>query len=268
MNYMLEEFFTYEKLYLAIFSLIVIAAVFVVRRLVNRSIVGFCEKARLKKHIGNILRMLANILIYAVGLTILLQAWGLPTEWFISVSALTGAAIGFASTQTLGNFLAGLYIMITRPFEVNDYVKIDAVEGEVKEITLNYVKIYTPTYTIMQMPNRTVLNSSITRCMDDEGIAYFFPMSFASKVYSTSWIHLSDLFEKIVEPAIDEFWGEHGDVLPRKPEVSVSRVEFLNRTLMIRMFIPEGEAKLLYDLQPELQKTILKRLDDYGEAKG
>jgi small-conductance mechanosensitive channel len=203
-----------------------------------------------------------------VGITILLQTWGLPTEWFISVSALTGAAVGFASTQTLGNFLAGLYIMITRPFEVNDYVKIGTAEGEVKEITLNYVKIYTPTYTIMQIPNRTLLNSSITRYMDDEDIAYSFPMSFASKVYSTSWVHLSDLLEKIVEPAIDEFWDKHGDVLTRKPEVSVSRVEFLNRTMMIRMFVPEGKTQLLYDLQPELQKMILKRLDDYREAKG
>ena len=77
---MLVEFFSYEKLYLVFLSFIVIAAVLVVRWLVNRSIVGFCEKASLEKHVGNILRMLSKILIYAVGITILLQAWGLPIE--------------------------------------------------------------------------------------------------------------------------------------------------------------------------------------------
>lgn len=262
---MLEEFFTYDKLYLAVFSLVVIVAVFVAKKLVSRSINGFCEKARLEKNIRNLLRMVSDIVLYAVGITIILQAWGLPTEWFISISALSGAAVGFASTQTLGNFLAGFYIMITRPFEVDDYVKIGAVEGEVKEVNLNYVKIHTPSYTLMEIPNRIVLNSSITRCMNDEGIDYSFPMSFAGKVYSTSWVRFSDLSNKIVEPAIEAFWEKHGDALPRKPEASIARVEFLNRTLMIRTFFPKGEARRLYDLQPELQRMILERLDDYRE---
>ena len=265
---MLEKFFTYEVLYLVIFSLAIGVAIFIVRKLVNRSLITFSEKTGLEKHVQNILRMVSNIAIYALGVTVLLQIWGLPTEWFISVSALTGAAVGFASTQTLGNFLAGLYIMITRPFKVDDYVKLGAVEGEVKEISLNYVKIYTPTYTLMEIPNRTVLNSSIIRCMNDEGIDYSFPMSFASKVYSTSWVRFSDLSDHIVKPAIEAFWIKHCTVLPRKPEAAVSHVEFLNRTLMIRMFFPKGKARLLYDLQPELQTMILERLDDYREKEG
>ncbi len=157
--------------------------------------------------------------------------------------------------------------MITRPFEVADYVKIGEVEGEVKEITLNYVKIYTPTYTLTEMPNRTVLNSSITRYMSEDGIDYSFSMSFASMVYPTSWVHISDLYEKILEPAVDEFWGKYGDILQRKPKVSISRVEFLNRTLTVRLFIPAGKSKRLYDLQPELQKMILTRLDGYRKEK-
>ena len=50
---MLEEFFTYEKLYLAIFSLVVIVAVFVAKKLVSRSIKGFCEKARLARALAH-----------------------------------------------------------------------------------------------------------------------------------------------------------------------------------------------------------------------
>ena len=69
---MLEEFFTYEKLYLAIFSLVVIVAVFVAKKLVSRSIKGFCEKARLEKNIQNILRMVLDIVLYAIGITIIL----------------------------------------------------------------------------------------------------------------------------------------------------------------------------------------------------
>jgi len=73
--------------------------------------------------------LLSRIVIYSAGIAIILELWGLPAEWFIGVSALSGAAIGFASTQTIGNLLAGFCIMVTRPFEVDDYVKIGGSEG-------------------------------------------------------------------------------------------------------------------------------------------
>lgn len=262
------EFITYENLYSIIISLIAVAAIFLTETIVKRLITRFSERAGLKKHLENILTLVSRIVIYSAGVAIILELWGLPAEWFISVSALSGAAIGFASTQTIGNLLAGFYIMVARPFEVDDYVKIGSSEGEVREITLNYVKIFTPTYTTIEIPNRVVLNSTILHCMSGDSIDYSFPISFAGKVYTESWVSLTDLLEKIVEPAIEEFWEKYGEDLSKKPEASVFNVEFLSRTLTIRMFFPKGKANLLYELRPELQKAILKRLDDFREESG
>ena len=33
------------------------------------------------------------------------------------------------------------------------------------------------------------------------------------------------------------------------------------------MGLPKGKAKLLYDLRPELQRMILKRLDDFRKER-
>jgi len=71
---MLEKFFTYEVLYLVIFSLAIGVAIFIVRKLVNRSLITFSEKTGLEKHVQNILRMVSNIAIYALGVTVLLQS--------------------------------------------------------------------------------------------------------------------------------------------------------------------------------------------------
>jgi len=262
------ELLNYEKVHSIIVSLIVVAAIILTEKVFKRLVNRFSERAGLKKHLENILALSSRVVIYSAGIAIILEIWGLPTEWFIGVSALSGAAIGFASTQTIGNLLAGLYIMVTRPFEVYDYVKIGGSEGEVREITLNYVKIFTPTYTTIEIPNRVVLNSTILRCMSGDSIDYSFPMSFAGKVYTASWVSLTDLLEKIVEPAIEEFWEKYGEDLSKKPEVSVFNVEFLSRTLTIRMFFPKGEANLLYNLRPELQKMILERLDEFRKEGG
>ncbi len=246
-----------------VISLIVLVVVFVVERVVKKGVRRFCSRSGLEKHIENMLSLASRIVIYSVGVTFILGLWGLPIEWFISVSALSGAAIGFASTQTIGNFLAGLYIMITKPFVVKDYVKIGNTEGEVEEITMNYVKIYTPTYTIIEVPNRVVLNSTIHRLVNEDMIDYSFPVSFAEKIWAAAWLSSTDIFKKILGPTIEEFWERHKKKLPRKPETSVLSIGHMNRTVMIRIFFPKGNAKLLYHLAPELKRMILDRLDEF-----
>ena len=66
-----------------------------------------------------------------------------------------------------------------------------------------------------------------------------------------------------MEPEIEEFWKKHEEVLPRKPEISVANISHITYILIIRMFFHKGNAKLLYDLQPELLRNILDRLDEF-----
>lgn len=73
----------------------------------------------------------------------IIRVGGLDTQWFVAFSAPGGAAVGLASTQTIGNFIAGLYLLAARPFKVGDYVRLGTIEGVVQEITINYTKILT-----------------------------------------------------------------------------------------------------------------------------
>ncbi len=160
-------------------ALVIVGVAFVLDKLIRRSISKYGKKVDMEPHAINILRLVSRLIVFASGVIAILNLFGFPTDWFLGVSALTGAAIGFASTQTVGNFLAGLYLMISRPFMVSDYVKIGDVEGEVKEITINYTKIYTPTYNITEIPNRKVLDSVILNYSGKKDIIdYSFKMGF------------------------------------------------------------------------------------------
>ncbi|MEM3673452.1 MAG: mechanosensitive ion channel [Candidatus Bathyarchaeia archaeon] len=125
--------------------LVVIAAVAVIlERIITRWLRGLIKKTEMPPDVGNGL-ILTGRLIILVGVAVaLLRVGGVSSEMLISFSALGGAAVGFASTRTIGNLIAGLFIWVTRPFRVGDYVRIDNVEGIVQEITLNYAKILTP----------------------------------------------------------------------------------------------------------------------------
>jgi len=191
---------------------------------------------------------------------VLLSLFNVDTTWFVGVSALTGAAIGFASTQTVGNFLAGLYIMISRPFMVRDYVKIGDGEGEVREITINYTKIYTPTYNVTEIPNRKVLDSTILNYSGKRNIIdYSFQMGFPHLEKITN----KRLMEECIMPAIDKFHHKYKTVLSKKPEVSMFKFDRLERAFLIRMFFPEGKIDAFYDIQPELMQNIANSWDTY-----
>jgi len=257
---MFEDFLATENLLLIATGLIIVIAMFVADRIVHRSIARYSKRLRIEKHAENIFKLTARIIIFAVGVVALLSVFGMPTEWFVGVSALTGAAIGFASTQTVGNFLAGLYIMISRPFMVRDYVKIGDIEGEVREVTINYTKIYTPTYNITEIPNRKVLDSTILNYSGKRNIIdYSFQMGFPHSENITN----KELIEECIMPILEKFYNKYKDVLPKKPEVSMSSMDRLGRGFLIRMFFPGGKIKTFYNIQPELMQDIVNSWDAY-----
>jgi small-conductance mechanosensitive channel len=261
---LIGDILSQETLLLVAEVLVIVAVTFVVDTLIRRALSRYGKRLDMEPHAVNILKLIARILVFAGGVVALLVVFKFPTEWFVSISALTGAAIGFASTQTVGNFLAGLYLMVSRPFMVRDYVKIGDVEGEVREITINYTKIYTPTYNITEIPNRKVLDSIIRNYSGRKDVIdYSFKMGFPHLENITN----EELVTKCVKPTIDKFYEKHKDLLSKKPEVSMLSMDRLGREFSIRMFVPEGKINEFYDLQPALMQEIVTCWDCFKEEK-
>jgi len=261
---MFPAFLTTDNLVLAGVALIIVVVTFVLDKLIRRAISRYGKRLDLEPHAVNIFKLTARIIVFAAGVIALLSLFGLNTDWFLGISALTGAAIGFASTQTVGNFLAGLYLMVSRPFMVRDYVKIGDVEGEVREITINYTKIYTPTYNITEIPNRKVLDSIILNYSGKKDIIdYSFKMGFPHLENRTN----KQLLEDCIKPTIEKYYEKHKGILPKKPEASMSCMDRLGREVMIRMFFPEGRINDFYDLQPELMRDIVNCWDKFKAQK-
>ena len=72
-----------------------------------------------------------------------------------------GTVIGFAAMNTLGNAIAGLIIMTSRPFRIGDRLNWKGRYVDVKEINLIYTKMTTPDNTTINVPNQTLLQTEI-----------------------------------------------------------------------------------------------------------
>jgi small conductance mechanosensitive channel len=257
-------FLTNDNLVLAGLALVIVVVTFVLDMLIHRSISKYGKRVNLEPHAVNILKLVTRLVVVASAVVALMILFKVPTDLFFGISALTGTAIGFASTQTIGNFLAGFYIMISRPFMVRDYVKIGDVEGEVKEITINYTKIYTPTYNITEIPNRKVLDSIIINYSGKTNIIdYSFKMGFPHLTNRTN----KQMIEDCIKPTIEKFYEKYKDLLPKKPEASMLAMDRLGREVNVRMFFPEGKITEFYDLQPELMRDIVHCWDKFKVDK-
>lgn len=262
-----------ENILLALKVAIVLVGAVVADRVIGRAIKRYSKRIGLVKHIENMFKMIARIVIFATAITIILPIFNIDTGVILSVSALSGAAIGFAATQTVGNFLAGLYIMISRPFSVSDYVKIGNVEGQVREITVNYTKIYVPTHNLIEIPNKQVLDSQILNYSKKDIVDYTFRVGFPPVLPQD--ITNAELIENCIAPVIDSFYDRHKEVFVKKPELTISTdymgymgsvgLDRLQRTFAVRVLFKQKDVENFYDLQPELLNEIIKKWDEYSK---
>lgn len=94
----------------------------------------------LQRYIANILAVVLNILLVVA----ILGYFGLETTSFAALLAGVGLAVGAAWSGLLGNFAAGGFLIIFRPYKVGDYVVAGGVEGTVVEIGMFNTVITTP----------------------------------------------------------------------------------------------------------------------------
>jgi small-conductance mechanosensitive channel len=108
--------------------------------------------------------LLVTILGYIVVLLATLRAIGMDLSALLLGGALTGVIVGIAAQQSLGNFFAGIVLMIVRPFTVGEEVSLKSPLGEytgiVTDLTLFYVHLTTERGPVA-LPNAGVLASAV-----------------------------------------------------------------------------------------------------------
>jgi small conductance mechanosensitive channel len=96
--------------------------------------------ATLQRYIASILAVVLNIVLVVA----ILGFFGIETTSFAALLAGVGLAVGAAWSGLLGNFAAGAFLVIFRPYKVGDYVTGGGVEGTVTEVGLFNTIITSP----------------------------------------------------------------------------------------------------------------------------
>jgi len=85
---------------------------------------------------------------------------GLNITALVASLGLTGFALGFALKDALSNVLAGVLVMIYKPFKIGSTIKVIGYEGRVQRIDLRYTTIVCENRRIL-IPNSSLFNNPI-----------------------------------------------------------------------------------------------------------
>jgi small conductance mechanosensitive channel len=102
--------------------------------------------------------------IFIVGLLVSITAAfpGFTPGNLIGTLGIGGVAIGFAFKDIFENFLAGILILVTRPFRIGDQIIYGAYEGTVEEIHTRATYLRTYDGRRVVVPNAQLFTNSVT----------------------------------------------------------------------------------------------------------
>ena len=87
---------------------------------------------------------------------------GVDTTSLIVLLGAAGIAVGLALKDSLGNFAAGIMLIVSRPFRTGDYVEVAGSAGSVEKISLFTTTLLTPDNREITVPNGAIYADTIT----------------------------------------------------------------------------------------------------------
>ena len=129
--------------------------------LVTRLVGAGMTRQELDSTVQRYLVSFINVALNIILVVAILGYFGVETTSFAALVAGAGVAIGAAWSGLLGNFAAGIFLLVLRPYKVGDYVTAGGVEGTVLEIGLFGTSINTPDNVKTIVGNSKVMGSDI-----------------------------------------------------------------------------------------------------------
>ena len=217
-----------------------------------RKIIG---KALQKRNIDKTLITFLLNLLYFLLLTIVVLAalgqLGVQTTSFIAILGAAGLAVGLALQGSLANFASGVLLIIFRPFEVDDFVKVADEEGFVEKIHIFTTQIRTFDNRTIIIPNSTVTGGKI--------------INYTSKKIRRVDLSIGISYGSNIKNAIDaltNLCSSNPKVL-KDPVPYVGVVEYADSSINLTVR-PWCKTEDYWDVLFEVNKQMKSALDEKG----
>jgi small-conductance mechanosensitive channel len=228
---------------ISIFAIIIGYIIYV---LIRRQFLKLAKHKKLELNTAKNISRVIKYLIILIILTAILMQFAESLGFITALFTLVGGTIfGFAAMNTLGNMIAGIIIMVSRPFSVGDRILYDGKITDIIEIKLIYTIMLDLDNIKISVPNQVLLSQEV--------------IDFGKKEIIRRHVTITPGFEedrKKVEEVLLNAASKLNQVLKApKPYVWIN--SFQNYAVEYRLYVFINEIKDLPQIESDLHKAVL-----------
>jgi small-conductance mechanosensitive channel len=236
-----------------LFSFVAIVGGYAVYRLLAKELDRLKDQGRLEAQVAYTLTRIVQWVTTLAILSAVLAHFGITVAMISGLLTLLGGTIvGFAAINTIGNALAGLIVMTSRPFHVGDRIFFNGQFADVEAIELIYTKMVTLDNVVVSVPNQELLKDEIDNYGDRRVVR--------RQVAVTPGFEYAS---ETVEEALLEAATQVSRVLD-EPEPYVWITDIQSYAVQYTLYAFIDDAKALPEVDAELHRRVL----DTCKARG
>ncbi len=208
-----------------------------------------------------------SVAIYTVGVSFAISL--IPFLKPVAASIVAGAgilaiAVGFAAQQALGNIISGVFIVISKPYQINDRISFtDGLRGIVEDISLRHTVIRNFENQRIIIPNSIISNQILINSnysdtkickLIDIGISYGSDVDLAKQIMK----------EEIESHPLNMDNRTQEDIEKGSPKVVVRMIQLGESSLVMRAWAWAESAMDAFVMHCDVNESIKKRFDKEG----
>ena len=143
------------------YALIILAIGFWGAKFVSRLIKGLMERREADPALTGFVGNLVNALVITFAVIAALNQLGIQTTSLVAIVGAAGLAIGLALKDTIGNFAAGVMILIFKQFKTGDFIEAAGVLGVVETLNIFSTQLKTGDNKVIFVPNGKLIGDNI-----------------------------------------------------------------------------------------------------------
>ncbi|MBE7692612.1 mechanosensitive ion channel family protein [Tenacibaculum finnmarkense] len=254
------------------YVLLVIFISWIASRMIRYVIVQIIKRRKIGRYGGTSILFFRNSVKFFIGIFSIIYiistvpAFRSKATLIFSGAGILAAIIGFAAQAALSNLIAGIFIVLFRPFRVGDYIKLDQERvGIVEDITLRHTVINNFENKRLIIPNSVISTDSVlNHTIEDSHILSFnnFKVGIKANI---------DLARKIIQeeavklPTVIDFRTAE-QVMSDAPQIDVRVIDIHTDHIHLRAYVWLNEPFKEFKNKCALKEAVHKRFLSEGVA--
>mmetsp|Transcript_17704 Transcript_17704/g.30974 ORF Transcript_17704/g.30974 Transcript_17704/m.30974 type:complete len:355 (+) Transcript_17704:29-1093(+) len=237
-----------------VFRLVYALIILIIGYIIIRIVLFFVDRAmRLRKWDASLAKFFHSAIkgiLWLLLITAVIEAVNLEIVSLAGIVAALGLAIGLTVGGLMSNFVAGVVLLMRKPFVVGELIDAQGVMGKVTSIDMFMTTVLSPDNKVITIPNLPLATEELTNISREEnrridlviGVAYDADLALTKKVLKRACTRHTKV---LPEPAVNVQVSELGD----------SSVNFIVRPWVKTPDYFDTKCDLLRDIKNALDKA-------------